>query len=86
MKPDLREMDEVCCPDCGKPLVITKHTNGRARFDGCGRNCRDVYQLPDGCISIGPQYGLQFIYKPKAVTTSGSQESGVPPQVLPITD
>lgn len=70
MKPDLREMDEVCCPDCGKPLVITKLADGRARFDGCGRNCRDVYHLPDGCISFGPQYGLQFIYRPKAVAAT----------------
>jgi hypothetical protein len=73
MKPDLREMAEVCCPDCGKPLVITKLADGRARFDGCGRNCRDMYQLPEGCISFGPQYGLQFIYKPKAVTASAGQ-------------
>jgi ssDNA-binding Zn-finger/Zn-ribbon topoisomerase 1 len=71
MKPDLREMDEVCCPDCGKPLIITKLADGRARFDGCGRNCCDVYQIPDGCISFGPQYGLQFIYKPKAVAATG---------------
>jgi hypothetical protein len=71
MKPDLREMDEVCCPDCGKPLVIAQLAGGRYRFDGCGRNCRDVYHLPDGCISFGPQYGLQFVYKPKTVSATG---------------
>jgi hypothetical protein len=65
MIPDLSNMDEVRCPDCGKPLVITDLPGNRSRFEGCGRDCRDLYILPDGCISVGPVNGLQFIYQPR---------------------
>ena len=65
--PDLSRMEEVCCPDCNKPLVIAPLPENRARFVGCGRGCRETWNVPEGSISFGVQGGLMFIYKPKDV-------------------
>jgi hypothetical protein len=64
MMPDLSRRDELCCPDCGKPLVITPLTETRARFDGCGRGCRESWDIPHGSIMFGVQGGLMFCYGP----------------------
>jgi hypothetical protein len=61
---DLSNMEEVHCPKCGKPLVVTDLPDGRARFDGC--ECQDAYNMPKGSIIFGAKGGLKTIYKPKA--------------------
>jgi uncharacterized protein YbaR (Trm112 family) len=57
--------EEVCCPDCKKPLVVSALPDGKRRFDACGRDCREVYNIPDDCILLGPEGGLMFIYQRK---------------------
>jgi len=61
----LNQRTEVPCPECGKPLVIGLR-EGRPRFEGCGRDCLDVYNIPDGCIAVGPVDGPLFLYGPVA--------------------
>lgn len=57
--------EEICCPDCKRPLVVSALPDGKHRFDGCGRNCRELYDLPDDCIIFGPVGGVMTIYQPK---------------------
>jgi hypothetical protein len=66
MNPDISNMDEVCCPDCGKPLVVTVLENGQSKFDGCGRGCRLLCDIPQGSIMFGAKGAPMFIYKPRA--------------------
>lgn len=61
---DLRNREEVCCTKCGKPLVMEHDGTDRARFVGCGRDCFDVYDIPDGSGLFGPIGGQLFIYGP----------------------
>jgi hypothetical protein len=64
--PNLGEMNEVVCQDCGKPLSIAPDENdtGKASFNGC--NCgREVYELPAGCVAAGFGGGPLFLYVPK---------------------
>jgi len=62
---DLSERKEVCCADCNKPLVVTPLADDSLRFDACGRDCRDLYNIPEDCILFGPKDGPLFIYRPK---------------------
>jgi hypothetical protein len=61
----LADREEVCCPDCRKPLVVSALPDGKRRFDACGRDCREVYDIPGDCILLGPEGGLMFIYQPR---------------------
>jgi hypothetical protein len=61
----LREREELCCPDCKKPLVIRQMPDGSSRFEGCGRNCRPLYHIPDDNILFGALGAPLFIYVPK---------------------
>jgi len=65
--PNLSEMDEVRCPDCGKPLVVTlaEHNPNQAVFDGCGCG-RKIYNVPDGILA-GFSRGPFFLYVPKSI-------------------
>lgn len=63
--PNFSEMEEITCPDCGKPLIavpIEGETN-RFRFEGC-RCSKDRYHLPD-CFIAGFLGGPMTFYKPK---------------------
>jgi len=63
---DLNKRSELCCPKCGKPLVAESLSEERVRFLGCGRDCLDVYIIPDGSVVFGPVGGTTFIYGPVA--------------------
>ena len=65
MLPNLSTMEELCCPDCRKPLVIQPLPDNHAKFIGCGRGCRESWDVLDGCIAFGVEGGLMFIYAPK---------------------
>jgi len=63
--PNLSQMEEIVCPDCGKPLfaVPSESNSGRYQFVGCNCN-KEVYELPD-CIMAGLAGGPMFFYKEK---------------------
>jgi hypothetical protein len=64
--PNLSDMNEVVCQNCGKPLVMTPHENdpAKATFDGC--NCgREIYDLPADFVVAGFSGGPLFLYSPK---------------------
>jgi hypothetical protein len=61
---DLNKRTELSCPKCGKPLIVQPVPGGRARFDGCGRNCLKMYDIPDGSVMFGSVCGPLFIYGP----------------------
>ena len=67
MYPDLSQMEEVKCPDCGQPLyiVIKEGQPYHAIMGGC-RCDRQVYEIPRGSICAGMQGGTMIVYKPKA--------------------
>jgi hypothetical protein len=58
----LEGREEVTCPICTRPLVISPLPDGKRRFDACGRNCLPVYYVPDDSIAFGPADGVMFIY------------------------
>jgi hypothetical protein len=49
---DLDKRAELSCPKCGKPLIAQPRPDGRVRFDGCGRDCFTVYDIPDGSGNV----------------------------------
>jgi hypothetical protein len=62
---DINKRSELCCAVCGKPLVAeATETKGRLRLIGCGRNCQDVYDIPDGSVFFGLEGAPQFLYGP----------------------
>src|SRR5437773_3250295 len=61
LMPDLRNYDEMCCPDCGRPVIVQIVSDTRVRFEGCTRRCRDKYDVPDGSILFGALGAPQFI-------------------------
>jgi|SRR5882724_995085 len=61
----LADKEELTCPVCTRPLVVSKLPDGKSRFDACGRNCLSVYQVPDDCILLGPEGGLMIVYRRK---------------------
>ena len=61
---DLRNYDEMCCPDCGRQVIVQIVSDTRVRFEGCTRRCRDKYDVPDGSILFGALGAPQFIYTP----------------------
>ncbi len=67
MSPDLREMVEVCCSDCGTPIVVSPvdHTLNSFRVDGC-RCERERYDLPPVIALFGPVGGPLTFFAPKA--------------------
>jgi ssDNA-binding Zn-finger/Zn-ribbon topoisomerase 1 len=65
MVSDLRNFNEQCCPDCRKPLVVETVSETQSRFIGCGRNCRETYDIPEGSILIGAMGAPKFIYSPR---------------------
>jgi hypothetical protein len=64
---DLDKRTELCCPKCGKPLLIEPLSENRSRFLGCGRDCLDIYMIPNGSVAFGPLGGPQFLYGPALV-------------------
>jgi len=60
---DLDKRTELTCPKCGKPLLI-EDTDDRARFLGCGRDCFELYNIPDGSVAFGPVGEPLFLYGP----------------------
>ena len=64
---DLRNYDEMCCAVCGKPLIVRTVSEAKARFEGCGRRCRKLYEIPEGSVMFGAIGAPNFIYAPKLV-------------------
>ncbi len=64
--PNLGEMEEVACDECGRPLVATAAATQPRRyiFQGCRCN-REQYDLPIGCIVAGFENGPAFFYRPR---------------------
>jgi hypothetical protein len=61
----LEGREEVTCPICARPLVVTEQPNGKSRFDGCGRDCVPVYWVPEDSIILGPQGCTMIVYRKK---------------------
>jgi hypothetical protein len=61
---DISQRQELCCPECGKPLIVEMVAEGRAKFIGCGRDCLEVYNIPDGSVAFGLQGAPYFLYEP----------------------
>ncbi len=57
--------EPVNCPICSRQLFVSRLEEGKARFDGCGRNCIPVYWVPDDSLILGPQGGLMHVYRRK---------------------
>lgn len=72
MFPDLRNMEEITCPDCGHPLIVVpvEDVPGRHLFEGC-RCGREHFVIPD-CIVAGFEGAPKFLYKPLAGTPEDS--------------
>ncbi len=64
MRIDFRNYNEQVCPDCGKPLVVIAISETQSRFIGCGRDCRERYDVPEGSITFGAVGAPHFIYSP----------------------
>lgn len=67
MSPDLRGMVEVCCPDCGTPILASPvdHTLNSFTIDDC-RCERERYDLPAVIALFGPVSGPLSFFGPKA--------------------
>ncbi len=65
MFPDLSQMEEITCPDCGHPLffVPVKGTDKHV-FEGC-RCGREHFDIPD-CVVAGFEHAPKFLYRPLA--------------------
>jgi hypothetical protein len=61
----LADREEVTCPICGRPLVVTEQPDGKSRFDGCGRNCVPVYWVPEDSIIFGPKDCPMTVFRKK---------------------
>jgi hypothetical protein len=63
---DLSNMEEICCPDCKKPLfaVLDPDNENYYKFEGCPCARRE-YTLPN-CVMFGVGGGPLFFYKEKA--------------------
>jgi hypothetical protein len=61
---DTSQRQELCCPECGKPLVIEMLSEGRAKFIGCGQDCLELYYVPDGSAAFGLHGTPHFLYGP----------------------
>jgi hypothetical protein len=64
--PNLCDMKEVYCPDCGRPIVVTVlgHEPNKAIFEGCRCGSKG-FNVPNG-IFFGLSGGPIFLYVPKA--------------------
>jgi hypothetical protein len=63
--PDLRNYEEMCCPECGRPVIVRILSSDRARLEGCTRGCRDIYAVPEGSILFGALGAPHFVYTPR---------------------
>src|SRR5258706_15985796 len=61
----LEGREEVLCPICSRPLVVSPLADGKVRFDGCGRNCVPMYWVLEDSIILGPQGGAMTVYRRK---------------------
>ena len=61
----LQDREEVTCPICARSLFVRPIAEGKARFEGCGRNCLPVYWVPEDSLILGPGGGLMFVYRKK---------------------
>ncbi len=61
----LEGREEVTCPICARPLVVSPLPEGKARFIGCGRDCVPVYWVPEDSVILGAEGGLMFVYQRK---------------------
>ena len=63
--PDLSQMEEITCSDCGKPLIVVKVKETTDKYEFLGCTCqKEYFELPD-CIVAGFAPGPLFLYKPK---------------------
>jgi hypothetical protein len=64
MSIDLSKMDELVCPDCGKPLVALPVAGvpNRYTFESC-RCGRESFEIPD-CTIAGFSGAPMFFYVP----------------------
>jgi hypothetical protein len=57
--------EEVNCPICERPLVVSLKPDGGYRFDGCSRKCEPMYWVPEDSIVFGPVGGALTIWRRK---------------------
>jgi hypothetical protein len=57
--------EEVNCPICERPLVVSPKPDGSSRFDGCARQCQPMYWIPEDSIVSGSQGGAMTIWRRK---------------------
>ena len=63
---DLKDLEELRCPECHKPLVIVpvEGSTDKFRFLGCACPDKEEFFLPP-TIAFGPKRGPMFLYVPK---------------------
>jgi hypothetical protein len=61
----LEGREEVNCPICKHPLLVSPQPDGKYRFDGCNRKCLPMYWVPEDSIVLGPVGGVMTIYRRK---------------------
>jgi hypothetical protein len=59
----MEDHEQVTCPICKRPLFVTKEPDGKARFQGCGKDCVPVYWVPQDSIILGPEDGAMLVYR-----------------------
>lgn len=67
---DLDKRTELTCPKCGRPLIAQPLPEDRVRFEGCGRDCLKLYDIPNGSVAFGPVCGPLFLYGPASQPTA----------------
>jgi hypothetical protein len=55
--------EEVNCPICERPLVVSPKPGSGYRFDGCSRKCQSMYWIPEDSIVFGPVGGALTIWR-----------------------
>ena len=61
----MEDHERVTCPICKRQLFVTKEPDGKAIFQGCGKECVPVYWVPQDSIIFGPDAGPLFVYRKK---------------------
>ena len=64
--PDLSQMAEVKCPDCGQQLFILREGREAKATMGSCRCAREAYEIPMGTVAHGIQGTPQFLYAPRS--------------------
>jgi len=61
----LEGREAVLCPICKRQLFVTPLPEGKARFDGCGKNCAPMYWVPEDSVILGIHGGVMFVHRKK---------------------